>query len=106
MCIRDRGLDVARLAGVVADGGTQQANALDDGLRTDDEAGPDALHQLVVGDDVGSAARQRQQQVERQLGQRDLAAIAPQTLLADVELEVADAPDFVGLVGAGNRHPA
>src|SRR4029453_7077431 len=60
-----------------------------------DEALPHLPHQFIVQDNIGSRSYERQQEIERQLGERDFGAVALQPLPADIQAKVR--PEQVSL---------
>ena len=85
--------DITWMGRVVSQRVAQQLDALADRLRTHDHTAPDALHQVVQGQQARRRFGECDEQVERQLRQRDLPAVPGQSHLADVELEVRDPVD-------------
>ncbi|HEX6795911.1 MAG TPA: hypothetical protein VF304_18885 [Casimicrobiaceae bacterium] len=73
---------------IVAQCIAQQLDALADRVGLHDESRPHLRHQLVVRDDVRCGAYQCEQQVERQLRQRDLGAVALEPKAAGIDAEV------------------
>ena len=65
----------------------------------DDEAGPDDLHQLVLGDDAVAPLDERDEEVEGAAAQLERLAFVPQRAFGRAQLEVvAEADDTVGAV--------
>jgi hypothetical protein len=75
---------------VIAERAAHELHALADGFRGDHQSRPDALGQLIEGDEVGCGARERHQQVKREMGQGDVDPVARDALLPDVHDQVID----------------
>ena len=81
---------IPRRIRTVAERGTQQLDALAHGLGTDHAARPDLLHQRVDGGQIRCLAREGEEQVERQPGQRDFAPVALDAAPASINQQVTD----------------
>ncbi len=84
-----------------------------DGLGAYDDPGPHLGHELIQGEQVRSRAHQRQQEIKRQLRQRDLVLPPAHAATAHVYGEVVEAIDRFPVHGAceeiiteAPRHPA